>query len=135
MPVFQRLKNLIRNELTPGACRETSAPTLILQDSGDWRDLLERSNERPVVVFKHSTSCGISHEVLKEFQEFVSRNEPIAYGIVNVIEDRRLSDTIAAEMGIRHASPQAIVIQNEQPVWHASHWSIMGDELEKAVLR
>ena len=107
----------------------------VLRDESDWKKLLQLSNEQPVVLFKHSTRCDISDQVLKEFQDFTSRNESITYGIVNVVEDRRLSNSIAEEMRIQHQSPQAIVIENEQPVWHASHWSINAKELEEAVLR
>ena len=135
MPAFERLKNLFRNELTPEDPGSRSVPGILLRDDSDWKDLLRRSRDRPVVLFKHSTSCGVSQQILQEFNEFASRNESIAYGIVNVVEDRSLSDTIAAAMQIRHESPQAIVIENERPVWHASHWSITAKELEDAVLR
>lgn len=135
MPAFERLKNLFRNEQTPEDPGSGSVPGILLRDNSDWKELLRRSRERPVVLFKHSTSCGVSQQILQEFNEFASRNESIAYGIVNVVEDRSLSDTIAAAMRIRHESPQAIVIENELPVWHASHWSITAKELEEAVLR
>ncbi len=135
MPAFERLKNLFRNEQTPEDPGSRSVPGILLRDNSDWKELLRRSRERPVVLFKHSTSCGVSQQILQEFNEFASRNESIAYGIVNVVEDRSLSDTIAAAMRIRHESPQAIVIENELPVWHASHWSITAKELEEAVLR
>jgi bacillithiol system protein YtxJ len=133
MPDFARLKNLFRNHEPPEASRPESMP--VLRDESDWKKLLQLSNEQPVVLFKHSTRCDISDQVLKEFQDFTSRNESITYGIVNVVEDRRLSNSIAEEMRIQHQSPQAIVIENEQPVWHASHWSINAKELEEAVLR
>ena len=93
--------------------------------------MLELSKTRPVLVFKHSTTCDISSHVLAEVDGFLSRYRDVPFGIVNVVEDRNLSAVIAEHTGIRHESPQIIAIVNELPIWHASHWSIDRNELER----
>jgi monothiol bacilliredoxin len=35
--------------------------------------------------------------------------------------------------GIRHESPEVIVLQNGKPVWHASHYDVTADALAKEV--
>jgi len=102
-----------------------------LRSLEDWSRMLESSKTRTVLVFKHSTICGISSSVLVEVEGFLSQHRNVPFGIVNVVEDRDLSDVIADRTRIRHESPQMIAILNERPIWHASHWSIDLNELER----
>jgi len=87
--------------------------------------LFADSHTAPVVLFKHSTTCGISSGVL---QEISSVNGDIHMIILQT--HRPLSNEIAARTGIRHESPQAIVIRNGQPVYSASHYDIEAKDLE-----
>ena len=104
----------------------------LLQDQ-DLEQLLERSKTDPVLIFKHSTQCSISIEVYQEFTAFAENAHELSWGLVLVIENRRLSNAIADRFGIRHQSPQAILIKDGQAVWHASHWSINADSLSDAL--
>ena len=104
----------------------------LVQDQ-DLEQLFERSKTDPVVIFKHSTQCSISIEVYQEFADFTKNAHGLSCGIVLVIENRRLSNAIAERFGVRHQSPQAILIKDGQAVWHASHWSINSDALSDAL--
>jgi bacillithiol system protein YtxJ len=44
-----------------------------------------------------------------------------------------LSNLIAQRFGIRHESPQALLIKDERVVWHASHWAITSESLSNAL--
>ncbi|OUM98724.1 MAG: hypothetical protein BAA02_09255 [Paenibacillaceae bacterium ZCTH02-B3] len=101
-----------------------------------WQETLRRSGDRPVLVFKHSTRCPISagaHEALTQYAEDAGRagQAPCEFAIVHVIEDRPVSNAIAEATGIRHESPQAILLKDGRPVWHASHWTITYDFLSE----
>jgi monothiol bacilliredoxin len=98
----------------------------------DFQRLLEYSKTQPVLIFKHSTQCSISDQVYEEINQFVESVGDITCGVVLVIERRDLSDAIAAELEIRHQSPQVIVIRDGKPKWDASHWSITADALTRA---
>lgn len=91
-----------------------------------WDQALKGSSERPLLVFKHSTSCPVSAGAHEEFSHFVEdrKAEEVDYAIVHVIEDRPVSNAIAEQLGIKHASPQAILVKDGQPVWNTSHWHI-----------
>ncbi len=106
----------------------------LLQDR-DLEQLLDRSKTNPVLIFKHSTQCPISTQAYEEFAEFVESIENLMCGAVLVIENRRLSNDIAARFGIRHESPQALLIKDGRVVWHASHWSITADSLNDALVQ
>jgi len=96
-----------------------------------WREALERTSERPLLVFKHSTSCPVSAGAHEEFHKYVadSADPAVDFAIVHVIEDRPVSNAIAEDLGIRHQSPQAILVKDGQPVWDESHWRITYDFL------
>ena len=89
-------------------------------------ELFERSKLEPVLLFKHSDSCGISAHVLDMVQE--------VDGDVNVIvvqENRDLSNEVAKRTGHTHQSPQAFVLRYGKPVYHATHYGIDPKSIEE----
>jgi bacillithiol system protein YtxJ len=105
-----------------------------LQQVRDLEQLLDRSKTDPVLIFKHSTQCAISAQAYEEFIDFVEGTGNLTCGAVLVIENRNLSDTIAKRFGVRHESPQALLIKDGRVLWHASHWSITSDSLSGALV-
>jgi bacillithiol system protein YtxJ len=103
-----------------------------LRNRQDFERLLEKSHQNPVVVFKHSTQCSVSADALDELKAFVDDNRNIPCGMLLVIERRALSDEVEARFGIRHESPQAFVVVNGTPVWHASHGRVTAEALQTA---
>jgi bacillithiol system protein YtxJ len=104
-----------------------------LRQERDLEKLLERSHKDPVVIFKHSTQCSRSSAAYEEFQAFMGDNPATPCVTVLVIEDRELSDELEERFGIRHESPQAIVISNGVPIWHANHFKVTARALEEAI--
>lgn len=88
--------------------------------------LFEKSNEKPVVLFKHSTTCPISFGVYQEIS-----NADAEINIVIIQQSRNISNAIAEKTGIRHESPQAIVLKNGEPIFHASHYDITAQDVEE----
>ena len=88
--------------------------------------LFEKSNEKPVVLFKHSLTCPISAGV---YQEMSGADADI--NIVVMQRARDLSTEIAARTGIRHESPQAIVLKDGKPIYNASHYDVTAEDVEK----
>ena len=72
-------------------------------------------------VFKHSTACPVSARAADEVQAMDS-DLPVYW--VNVREQRSLSNWIAARYGVRHESPQLILLRDGavQKTW--SHFEI-----------
>jgi bacillithiol system protein YtxJ len=81
--------------------------------------LFERSFSRPVVIFKHSRTCGISFHI----KEMITEVD----GEINLIVvqlSRDVSNAVEALTGYRHQSPQAFVIRDGKAVYQASHYGI-----------
>ncbi len=85
--------------------------------------------EPETIIFKHSTSCPISSSAHREVDRFLSECAHRSLHKVHVIEYRSVSNYIAQQTGVRHASPQVIVLRFGSVHWHASHFSITLDAL------
>ena len=95
---------------------------------------IAESRHRPVVLFKHSARCGISCEALDELQTHLSEARAEAsYNLITVQSHRHISDEASARLGIRHETPQAIVLRDGRQVWNASHFRITADALSRVL--
>src|SRR5687767_8384274 len=97
---------------------------------------IAESRERPVLLFKHSRTCGISCEALDELQSHLAEaadGAKAAYRMITVQSHRRISDEASARLGIRHETPQVIVLRDGAPVWNASHFRITAAALGRVL--
>jgi bacillithiol system protein YtxJ len=99
-----------------------------ISDRESLECLLKNSNERPVVVFKHSNSCPISSAAYREMEKLD--------GEVNLLEvqtARDVSREFATITGIQHESPQVIVLRDGKAVWNASHCDVKASAVGEAL--
>jgi bacillithiol system protein YtxJ len=89
-------------------------------------ELFEKSNEKPVVLFKHSITCPISGDAANQMSIVDSD-----VNIVIVQTSRPISNEIENRTNIRHESPQAIILKDEKPIFNASHYNITADKIEE----
>jgi thioredoxin 1 len=95
---------------------------------------IDESRQRPVLVFKHSRFCGVSCEALDELHAHISRHDgPTAYKMITVQTHRPISDEAARRLGIRHETPQALLLKDGKVVWNASHFRITADQLDQVL--
>ena len=99
-----------------------------VSDAAALEELFARSHTEPVLLFKHSTACPISARAHKQMEEVKT---PVS--IVVVQDSRGLSQQVAERTGVRHETPQALVLRNGRVVWNASHFDITADVVEQAV--
>jgi bacillithiol system protein YtxJ len=86
------------------------------------RAVFDASERAPVFIFKHSTACGLSDQAHAEFRAFLaSAPEGFSYYRLDVLESRAVSDLVEDLAGVRHESPQVLVLWRSRCVWHASH--------------
>jgi bacillithiol system protein YtxJ len=105
-----------------------------LADIDELDAAIAESSERPVLLFKHSRTCGVSCEALDELRAHVEdRTARAAYKMITVQSHRRVSDEAARRLGIRHETPQAILLRDGRVVWNASHFRITKQQLDAVV--
>ena len=95
---------------------------------------IAESRQRPLLLFKHSYSCGVSVEALDELLAHLSEERADArYAMVTVQTHRHVSNAVAAKLGVRHETPQALLVRDGRVVWSASHFRVNADALGKAL--
>jgi len=124
------------NSIFGGDASDKDAP----QDKLEWNQLtnldqldeiVSESSEIPVIIFKHSTRCGISKMALKGFErEYAIPSSEIKAYFLDLLNYREISTAIADKFGVYHESPQLLLIKDGQAVYHESHGGISAGALQ-----
>jgi bacillithiol system protein YtxJ len=106
-----------------------------LNEETELATLLEASSQGPVFVLKHSTTCPISAGAFRRVNAFLEEKGDAAapFYLVKVIESRPLSNAIARDSGVQHASPQLILFNQGKARWDTSHGAITAGAIEAAL--
>jgi bacillithiol system protein YtxJ len=100
---------------------------LRIDDHATLENLLADSTKKPVIVFKHSNACSISARAYREMEKVDDVN------ILEVQSARDVSRELATRTGVRHETPQVIVLRDGKAVWNASHFDVTAADVMKAV--
>jgi bacillithiol system protein YtxJ len=103
----------------------------LLQDLSNESGLEEALAAELAIIYKHSPFCPTSRMAMREVQSFTQRQPTIPVYVVDVIRSRTLSQRLASDFGIRHESPQAIVMRKGRPTAHGSHYDVTAGQLER----
>ncbi|NJW51436.1 bacillithiol system redox-active protein YtxJ [Salinimicrobium oceani] len=117
--VFKSERDIVKKEIE-------EVPWHALTESKQLEEIEKESEKQPVVIFKHSTRCGISKMVLNNFErEYdLPKDKEVKLYFLDLLANRELSNEVASRFGVRHESPQMIIIRDGKVVHHASHHSI-----------
>ena len=88
-------------------------------------ELFTLSNSQPVILFKHSTTCPISAAAYQQMEGYGGE-----VSLVVVQKARDLSRQIETLTGVRHESPQVIILRDGKAAWSASHWDITAEAVK-----
>jgi bacillithiol system protein YtxJ len=113
-----------------GSPRTGEPETLFIpvSDEAILNELIARSYDEPVVIFKHSVTCPISAAA---YEEMLQLGREVALIVVQSARD--VSRQIEARTGVRHETPQTIILRKGQAVWSASHWDVTADRVADAL--
>lgn len=93
--------------------------------------IIEASNNKPQIIFKHSVTCGISahaNEKLEDGNHLLEGKADFHY--LDLLRYRSVSNFIAQELKVTHQSPQIIVLKNEAVAYTATHGAIDPQKIE-----
>ena len=91
----------------------------------DFEALLAASRAGRVAILKHSTSCPLSSLAKNRLDRALAEGQldlPVYY--LDLLRHRGVSNLVAAELGVRHESPQLIVVDKGAAVYASSHLAI-----------
>lgn len=115
--------------------RVMTSPFLPLDTAANLDAALTRSTHEPILIFKHSPTCGISAMAHADLVEWVERGARLPVYVVLVRQQREVSAAIAARFSLRHESPQVLLVEAGQVRWHASHFRVTPADIEAALAR
>ena len=83
------------------------------------------------IIFKHSLTCGTS-AYAKQFIDELSQTEDVIFLVVQ--KERELSREIAEKLGIKHESPQLIIVRRGRVAAVFNHWHITKDAVDAVLV-
>ena len=103
-----------------------------LASIADAEAMLAESQRQPVFLFKHSATCPVSFAARAEFDAFEASGAAPPCYVVVVQKARAVSAHVADALGVRHETPQAILVDAGTAVYSASHGRIRSAALATA---
>jgi len=104
----------------------------VIESAKDLNAIVERSNEVPCLIFKHSTRCSISSMAKYRLEDdWNFENEKLEAYYLDLISYRNISKEIAERFKVHHESPQVLLIKNGECTYDASHLDITVSELHE----
>ena len=101
-----------------------------LVDMGQLNEIISLSEEKPVLIFKHSTRCSVSRMVLKQFESEFDLEDKVTPYFLDLLEHRDISNAITERFNVVHQSPQLLLIKNGVSVYDVSHSAIDAQDLK-----
>ena len=97
-------------------------------------EIEQNSSKKPQIIFKHSTSCGISSMVLRSFKNsyFLEGNQADLY-FLDLHRHREVSNEVANKFQVHHQSPQVLIVKNRSAVANQSPGGIMSLNLSRYI--
>jgi bacillithiol system protein YtxJ len=99
-----------------------------LSDIESLDNFLAQSSGDPVIIFKHSSTCGISARAYTQMSQL---EHPV--GLVTVQTARAVSDEVGRRMGLAHETPQVMIVSDGKVAWTASHGYVKAAAVEAAL--
>ncbi len=84
------------------------------------------------IIYKHSPSCSLSLVAAQEVARLL-REDGLTVHQLDVFAQRPLSNDIESHFGVRHESPQVLILEDGQLVWHASHRAVTAERIRAAL--
>ena len=99
-----------------------------LTDEEQLKQIINKSQLKPQVIFKHSTRCSISAVALQRMQKTAQPSD-IDFYFLDLLANRPLSNKVAEVFKVHHESPQILLIRDGQCVYDESHLGISMHEI------
>jgi len=109
-------------------------PWIHLSTLTQLSEIEEHSISKTQLIFKHSTRCGISRMVMKQFEDDYDTSLNIDLFYLDLLNYRDISNEIESKFQVVHESPQIIIIKNGIVVTQVSHGEINNLEHNRLVM-
>lgn len=101
------------------------------------QEILSKSSQTDhdaVLIYKHSTRCSVSLMAKRMLESNWDLDNVPAY-YLDILQNRAISGKVSELFGIRHESPQVLLIKNGKCVYHDSHMGVSAKNVKEALLK
>lgn len=112
--------------------QKAAFPWVKLTTSEQLHALLESSDTKPVLLFKHSTRCSISSMALNRFENNMDPEKATCV-YLDLLAYRPISAEIETLTRVEHQSPQAILVDHNEVIYSATHTGISASDILKLI--
>jgi bacillithiol system protein YtxJ len=84
------------------------------------------------VIYKHSPYCSLSFVAHEHVRRYVDAPDALPVTLVDVVNQRAMSDALEQVTGVRHESPQLLLVRGGVVQWHTSHRGVTAPALTGA---
>lgn len=135
MGIFDRIFSGETPASSAASTSNSTAPAWkALERSAQIQEIMQRSHERPCLIFKHSTRCSISAMALRRLE--IGWNVPgeaLECWFLDLIAFREVSQAVAQTLQVQHESPQVLLVRNGAVFYHSSHSAITPAAISQAL--
>jgi bacillithiol system protein YtxJ len=95
---------------------------LPLINEGQLQELIRISEDKAVIIFKHSTRCSVSMMAKRNFEHsWKQGKESVPAYFLDLLAYRSVSDKVAHDLSVEHQSPQLIIVKGGKAIYTTSH--------------
>ena len=106
----------------------------LIETVTDLDAALAGSDLRPILIFKHSATCGTSAIAYEEVtDQVVELARSVDVYLVRIQAARIVSRAIEERLGVRHESPQVLLVSGNRVLWQATHYRVTAGSIAAAV--
>ena len=127
--ILGRLRGNGREEAGASSPPAALASFRFLESDDELAAVIQSSSHRPAAIFLHDPWCPISARAFREMEKLGGEIPAI-----DVSRQRQLSSEVERRTGVRHKSPQVIVLREGVAVWHASHGRVTAAAVRSALV-
>lgn len=100
----------------------------VVSQQDQFDALLEASHQEKILFCKFSPICPTSFMAQREVDELL-KSHSVKSASIDVVKSRALSRSIADQVGVKHESPQAFILEAGKVQWHGSHYDLTREKL------
>lgn len=101
-----------------------------IDDKAALDRFLAEANGSPVVIMKHSNTCGVSSRAYRAMTSFEGQ-----VGLVVVQEARDVSEEVVRRTGVAHETPQVLILRDDKVLFTASHFDVKSEIVQAELSR
>ena len=106
----------------------------VLNEADQIEKIKTASHQKPIVIFKHSTSCGISSMAKYKLEDKWDFNgEELDFYYLDLLSNRSISNAVADAFGVVHQSPQILIIKDGKAIYNTSHHMVSVAAIKEAL--